>query len=317
MDSLTGMESADNSITREEARRNREKGKVILLSICSNTTLVVLKIIIGIISGLVSIVAEALHSANDLLAAVIAYFGVKKSLKPADADHPYGHGKVEVLTGWIENILILLIGLGIIYQGIMKFINHTPSQLVEIGIAIMLFSALVNYVVSKYLLRKGRELRSVGIELDGEHLKADVITSAGTAAALILLKLTSIWWLDPLAAVCVGLWVIGIFVNLSVKLTQQVIDRGLSNRDLAEIEYILKSFNEVKGYHKIRTRQSGSTIFIDMHLNVDSDLSIEKAHELTEKIEVRIKEKFILTNVLIHIEPFHDNPAAKTEKQDH
>jgi cation diffusion facilitator family transporter len=303
-----------SSTSREEARRNREKGRVILLSILSNTTLVVLKVIIGMMTGLASIVAEALHSSNDLIAAVIAYFGVKKSLKPADADHPYGHGKVEVITGAIENVLILLIGLGILYEGVKKFIEHTPSQLVEVGIAVMLLSALVNYVVSKYLLRKGRELRSVGIELDGEHLRADVITSAGTAVALILLKITNIWWLDPLAAIGVGMWVIGIFVNLSRKLTQQAIDKGLDDKEIAEIEAILKSFDEVKSYHKIRTRQSGSTIFIDMHVKVNRELNTEKAHELTKEIERRIREKFVLTNVLIHIEPFYESPGANTQK---
>jgi cation diffusion facilitator family transporter len=316
MDFSTPTETVSNSIAMEEARRNREKGRTILVSILSNTILVVFKVIIGIITGLVSIVAEAMHSANDLAAAVIAYFGVKKSLKPPDADHPYGHGKVEVITGWIENLLILLIGLGILYEGIKKFIEHTPSQLVEIGIAVMLFSSLVNYVVSKYLLRKGKELRSVGIELDGEHLRADVITSAGTAVALILLKLTNVWWLDPLAAVCVGIWVIGIFVNLSGKLTQQVIDRALSESDITRIEDILKSFDEVKAYHKIRTRQSGSTIFIDMHIKVDKDLNIEKSHDLTKHIEERIKEEFLLTNILIHVEPFYDTPGAKAEKPD-
>jgi len=316
MSDLTTPVIANNNVILEEARRNREKGKVILLSILSNTILVILKIIIGIITGLVSIIAEALHSANDLMAAVIAFFGVKKSLKPADVDHPYGHGKVEVLTGWIENFLILLIGLGILYQGIKKFIEHSPSQLVETGIAIMLISALVNYTVSKYLLRKGKELRSVGIELDGEHLRADVITSAGTAAALILLKITNIWWFDPLAAVGVGVWVIGMFVILSVKLTQQVIDKGLGVRDISIIESILKSFGEVKDYHKIRTRQSGSTIFIDMHIKVERELSIEKAHDLTKKIEARIKENFLLTNVLIHTEPFDNDTDAKTEKMD-
>jgi cation diffusion facilitator family transporter len=171
----------------------------------------------------------------------------------------------------------------------------------------MLLSALVNFAVSKYLLKKGKELRSVGIELDGEHLRADVITSAGTAGALILLRLTNIWWLDPLAAIAVGVWVLFIFVGLSVKLTHQVIDRGLDNRDLAEIEQILRSFPEVKDYHKIRTRQSGSTIFIDMHVKVDRNLNTEHAHKLTEDIEGRIKGKFLLTNVLIHIEPYYEN----------
>src|ERR1035437_9657721 len=108
-----------------------------------------MKITVGILTGLVSIVAEALHSANDLLASVIAYFGVKGSLRPADREHPYGHGKVEIITGWIENMLILIIGIGIIYEGYRKIIEKTHPQLIIAGLIVMTVSGFVNLFVSR------------------------------------------------------------------------------------------------------------------------------------------------------------------------
>jgi cation diffusion facilitator family transporter len=287
----------------------QEKERVIILSILSNASLVAMKIIIGVMSGLVSIIAEALHSANDLIASIIAYFGVKGSLKPPDKDHQYGHGKVEVITGWIENFLILIIGIGIIYEGVKKLIEKTSPHLVEVGIAVMIVSGMVNWFVSVYLIRKGRELRSVGIEIDGEHLRADVITSLGIAGALIALKLTNFWWIDPVAAIFVGVWVIGIFVRLSIKLTRQVIDEGLDEKEIARIETIINSFPDILTHHKIRTRQSGSTIFIDMHVQVDPHMTVERSHAITKDIEMQLKVIYKDVNILVHVEPCYKKPC--------
>lgn len=283
----------------------KEKEKVIIISVVSNITLVLLKLAVGLLTGLVSVIAEALHSANDLLASIIAYFGVKGSLRPADKDHPYGHGKVEIITGWIENILILIVGVGIIYEGYMKIVEKSHPKLIIVGIIVMLVSGLVNWFVSVYLIKKGKELRSVGIEVDGEHLRADVITSFGIAGALLVMQFSGIWWIDPVGAIFVGIWVIGIFIRLSYTLTHQIIDKGLNDEELVKIDEMLKCFQEVRDFHKIRTRQSGSTIFVDMHVKVDKNMTVEASHELTRKIEQKLAQMYGDVNVLVHIEPYY------------
>jgi len=299
----------DNSGLPEKIKR--EKEKVIILSIASNAALVVMKLIIGIMSGLISIVAEALHSANDLMASLIAYVGVKNSLKPPDKDHQYGHGKVEIISGWIGNLLILIVGGGIVFEGIRKFTARTTPKFVAAAIVIMIISGIVNWFVSVYLIKKGKELRSVGIEVDGAHLRADVITSFGIAAALIVMRFSGLWWIDPLGAVFVGFWVIGIFVRLSMTLTQQMIDRGLSEVEMASIERMLESIKDIKFFHKIRSRQSGSTIFIDMHIKVDRNMTVESSHELTVEIENKLKGMFGDCNTLVHIEPFYSGETLE------
>ena len=282
----------------------KEKQGVIALSVISNASLVAVKLAIGVMTGLVSVIAEALHSANDLLASIIAYFGVKGSLAPPDREHPYGHGKIELVTGWIENFLILIIGCGIVYEGYRKFVEKTGPKYVIAGIAVMLISGIVNWIVSVYLIRKGKELRSVGIEVDGEHLRSDVITSFGIAAALIIMQFTGIKWIDPLGAVLVGAWVIGIFLKLSYTLTHQMIDKGLSDEDIRRIEGVLRTIKQIKDFHKIRTRQSGSMIFIDMHVLVDPKMTVKCSHDMTEKIHLKLKEIFGEVNSTVHVEPY-------------
>jgi cation diffusion facilitator family transporter len=293
-----------------EFKHKQEKERIILLSIGSNLFLVIAKLIVGWMTGLVSIVAEALHSANDLLASVVAYIGVKQSLKPADKEHPYGHGKIEIITGWIENILILLVGAGIIYEGIKKFIHKSEPQMVEIGIAVMIVSGIINFFVSQFLIKKGKQLRSVGIEVDGEHLRADVITSLGIALALIALAVTKKWWIDPVAAIFVGVWVLGIFLRLSYTLTHQIIDKGLDDIEVKKIEAALMEFKQIKDFHRIRTRQSGSTIFIDMHVEVDGKMTVEESHNQTLEIEKRMKSIFGVCNTTVHVEPYDGSPHA-------
>jgi len=306
---MSATTEIDNSGLSEKIKK--EKERVIILSIASNAALVAMKLVIGIMSGLISIVAEALHSGNDLMASLIAYVGVKNSLKPPDKDHQYGHGKIEIISGWLENLLILAVGAGIIYEGIRKFTARTSPKFVDTAIIIMIISGIVNWLVSYYLIKKGKELRSVGIEVDGAHLRADVVTSFGIAAALIVMRVSGLWWIDPMGAVFVGCWVIGIFIRLSFKLTQQMIDRGLSDNEMEAIERMLRSMKDVKDFHKIRSRQSGSTIFVDMHVKVDKDMTVECSHELTRDIDNKLKGMFGDCNTLVHFEPYYSGETLE------
>ncbi len=295
-----------SEIEAKEEKRQKERSTAMMFSVISNLSLVILKLAVGIITGLVSIIAEALHSIDDLLASIIAYFGVRTALQPPDKDHQYGHGKVEIITGTIESILIFVVGVAIIYEGVKKFIDRTHPKLITAGIAIMAFAGVLNWLLSVYLIKKGKELRSLGIEVDGQNHLADVITSLGVAGALIALKLTGIWWIDPIAAILLGVWVLIIFTMLSIKLMGQLVDKGLDENEMRRIKKELDKFKEIKDYHKIRTRQSGSTIFIDMHIKVDKNLTVKRAHALTKEIEKKFQAMYGDCNVLVHVEPYFE-----------
>jgi len=181
------------------------KVSIARLSILSNSFLIVLKLAVGFISGSVSIISEAIHSSMDLIAAVIAFFSVKVSDTPPDSRHPYGHGKVENISGVIEALLIFIAAIWIIIEGVKKLLsNDIKLESIGIGSAVMLVSAVLNAFVSGRLYKVARETKSVALEADALHLKTDVYTSLGVAVGLGLIMLTGINWLDPVVAILVA-----------------------------------------------------------------------------------------------------------------
>ncbi|KAF1085123.1 Ferrous-iron efflux pump FieF [Sporotomaculum syntrophicum] len=169
-----------------------KKIKFALLSIVSNATLIIFKVIAGILSGSVSIISEAIHSGMDLVASLIAFFSVRQSAKPADRQHPYGHGKIEHLSGIAEGLLIFIAAAMILMEATKKIYEPIQLEHANLAIAVMLGASLVNLLVSRKLYKVAREEDSMALEADALHLKTDVYTSLGVAVGLVLIKLTGL-----------------------------------------------------------------------------------------------------------------------------
>lgn len=278
------------------------KVKVARLSILSNTFLIILKVVVGVMSGSVSIISEAIHSSMDLMAAIIAYFSVRVSDNPPDSRHPYGHGKVENISGVIEGILIFIAAIWIIVEAVKK-ISGGIHELESIGIGslVMLVSAIVNTLVSRKLYRVARETHSVALEADALHLKTDVYTSLGVSAGLGLILLTDINWLDPIVAILVALLIIRESYSLLRRAFNPLLDEAWSDIEVDDLERILNEMNV--NYHELRTRIAGNYRFLDLHLELPKDQSIEDAHKYCDMIENTLTEKFGNLNVTIHVEP--------------
>jgi len=280
------------------------KVKVAVLSVLSNTLLIILKIIAGILSGSVSIISEAIHSGMDLVAAIIAFFSVRLSDVPADKDHPYGHGKIESISGVIEGLLILAAAAIIIEEAIKKIIN--PHEIGEtwVGIGVMGISACVNFIVSSILYRTAKKEDSLALEADALHLKTDVLTSAGVAVGLFLIQLTHIAILDPVVAILVALLIIKESIGMILRAVKPLLDYKLSDEEEKSIKSVLDRYaGEIVDYHSIRTRKSGSSKFIDFHMTVKGSATVEWAHDLSERIEEALERELQRTNVTIHVEP--------------
>ena len=197
------------------------KHRTAYLSIMSNTTLVLLKLAIGIYVGAVSLISEALHSGVDLIAALIAFWAVRKSVMPPDMQHDYGHGKFENLSAAVEALLIVAAALGILYESVSKFGESAVPEFLEYGIAIMCISIVINLIVSRRLISVAWQTGSQALEADGLHLQSDIWTSVGVLVGLALMKITGIALLDPLIAVFVA-GIIFRFVTLFSSLRMQV-----------------------------------------------------------------------------------------------
>lgn len=277
------------------------------LSIVSNTCLTVGKVIVGLISGSVSILSEGIHSGVDLIAAIIAFFAVRESGKPADERHAYGHGKIENVSGTIEAILIFVAAIWIIVEAIEKMIHGGAMDNLGLGMAIMGISAVVNFGVSSYLMLVAKQTDSVALEADALHLRTDVYTSSGVFVGLFLVKLTGWAILDPLIAISVALLIIKAAYDLTKEAFMPLVDVQLEEAEYKVILEVLDQYSkDYVEFHKLRTRKAGPERHIDLHLVVPKYQSMLIVHELCNRIEEDIKEKFPGTHILIHAEPCSD-----------
>jgi cation diffusion facilitator family transporter len=290
---------------------SRRKTSVAILSVCSNTALILLKIAVGLFIGSVAVLSEAIHSAVDLIAALIALFAVRKSSVAPDERHPYGHGKFENISGTVEGVLIFFAAVWIIYAAVRKLIHGGEIEMPGWGVAVMLISAIVNTLVSRRLFKVGRETDSVALQADGWHLRTDVYTSLGVMFGLLVIWVGGlIWpnanlaWIDPAVAIAVALMIMKAAYDLTVRAARDLLDVSLPDQDVEWIPGLVKErWPVVRSFHRLRTRKAGSTRFIDFHLAVDDSMSVGEAHELGDRIVVAIKERLPDSRVHIHVEP--------------
>ncbi|AAM23409.1 cation diffusion facilitator family transporter [Caldanaerobacter subterraneus subsp. tengcongensis MB4] len=280
---------------------NREKAA--LLSVVSNSFLITVKLVAGILMHSIGVISEAIHSSIDLIASIIAFFSIRKAAKPADDDHPFGHGKYENVSGFVEAILIFFAALLIIYEALKRIITGAYVENLGMGIVVMLFSALINSVVSFYLFKVAKKEDSIALKADAMHLLTDVFTSLGVAAGLVVIRFTGINILDPVIAIFVAFLIIKASVDLTKEALKDLTDTSLPEEELKEIEEIIKSNPEITSFHKLRTRKSGQKREIDVHLRVRRDANIVEAHELSHKVSKQIIDRFPEANVTVHIEP--------------
>lgn len=278
------------------------KVSIARLSIFSNSLLIIMKLVVGFISGSVSIISEAIHSSMDLIAALIAFFSVKVSDYPPDTRHPYGHGKVENISGVIEALLILVAAIWIIVEAIKKLTGEiTELDSIWIGTLVMLVSGGVNLIVSKKLYKVARATNSVALEADALHLKTDVYTSFGVAIGLGLIILTGIKWFDPIIAMLVALFIIRESVVLLSKAFWPLIDSAWGDDEIEDLEKKLNIMNV--NYHDLRTRRAGNYRFIDIHVEIPETESVGTAHQYCDMIEDELKTVYENLTVTIHVEP--------------
>jgi len=306
-----------------DAHIHRRKSSVALLSVISNSTLVVLKLLVGILIGSVSVISEAIHSGVDLIASIIALIAVRISGRPADHGHPFGHGKIENISGAVEAILIFIAAGWIIFEAVRRLVSgDDPLQEVGWGVGVMFVSSAANVVVSRMLFKVGKETQSMALLADAWHLKTDVWTSAGVMAGLGLIWIVeSIWpgtnwhWIDAVAAISVAMLIIRAAYHLTVESARDLMDVTLPDEEVAWIREHVSGFKpHVRAFHELRTRKSGPYRFIEFHLLVKSDMSVDESHRITDLISDEIERRYPHSNVTIHIEPCDGECTSECEE---
>jgi len=288
---------------------NTEKKFAANFSVISNAGLVLLKLLVGIMSGAVSIIAEAIHSGLDLAAAIIAKYSVVKSSEPADKKHHFGHGKVENVSALLEGLLIFFAAYLIIHEAYDKFVHGVKINNIGIGIGVMLVSTVVNYFISGYLFKISKETESDALDADAWHLRTDVYTSLGVFTALLLISLLKdivphIEYLDPVIAAGTAAWISFAAFQITKDSILNLVDTKISPEEEKTVRSAIReNSGSFVDFHKLRSRKSGPFRYLDLHLTVSRDLHVEEAHELTHHIEKDIKKSLRNTEVLFHLEP--------------
>jgi len=295
----------------DKASLDKLKESTARLSVFSNTGLVLMKFIVGTAIGSVSIISEAIHSSMDLIAALIAFFSVRKSAEPPDAQHEFGHGKFEDISGLIEALLIFIAAVLIIWEAAQKLLGESSEllnpELLIWGIAVMGISALVNWYVSNRLFKVGKQSESIALESDAWHLRTDVYTSLGVFTGLILIRLTGLTILDPLIAIGVAIVIMKAAYDLTRRSIADLIDHSIPAADQQRIQEIICDHASVyAGFHDLKTRRSGPEIFIEFHLVVPGDVTVLQVHDLSDHLESDLKTEFPRANITIHAEPCNE-----------
>lgn len=284
------------------------------LSVISNTLLVITKLVVGIATGAISIASEAVHSGVDLMAALIAYYAVKKSNLPPDKDHDYGHGKYENISAMVEALLIIGAALWIVLEATDKFTSTAPPEHLGYGMVVMILSIGVNYYVSGRLLSAGKLTDSAALEADALHLRADIWTSVGVLTGLVLIYLTGLTFLDPAIAFFVAAIVFRAGYKMTKESVKELTDISLPEDEESVIQEIISGHPEVIAFHQLRTRRSGSYRLIDVHIVMNKNMHLDKAHEICDLLEQEIKHCWGggMCDVIIHTEPcdYHDEFGA-------
>lgn len=281
------------------------KRRAAALSVASNSLLILLKFVAGIVTGSVALLAEAMQSVIDLVASVVAYVSVRKADEPADENHPYGHEKIENLAAAIEGVLILVGSAIIAFEAARRLIDGGEVERLGFGIAIIALTIVVNLAVSTVLHRRALETGSPALEGDAAHLRTDALTSVGVLVGLVLVEITDAAWLDPVIALLVAAAIVATGVRLVLRSTRVLVDEGLPEDELDVIRACVVSFGPrgVAGFHKLRARRAGARRLVDMHVQFRAGTTLEEAHATAHALQDDIRERLGQVDVLIHIEP--------------
>ena len=283
-----------------------KRPRIVLFSACYNAFLLVAKLLSGLVTGSVGVLSEAVNSATDLVASLVALFAVSRSGAPPDDNHNYGHGRLENLAGVFEGIVLLGVGSWVIYRAVNGTLYGVEIEFVWLGIGIMTFSAVANFFVSRWLIRKAHIEDSRAIEAEGYNLRTDVWAESGVAAGLVLAWATGWTVLDPLIALFIGAMILWTAIRLISGSTRVLLDESLPSGELEVIERVIEDEVQrepnIRGFHKLRARKSGPQRHIDFHLQLRAQTTLGEAHKISDSLEERIRHSLPNSDVLIHLE---------------
>lgn len=283
---------------------SQKKFRTAILSISVSFLLIIIKLVFGVLTNSISIIASAFDSFLDILTSSVNYYSIRKSEKPADSDHRFGHGKAEGLAGLFQTFIIGASSLYLVYLSVSRLIHGGELASLDWGIAVVLFSILVSFFLARHIKKVAGETKSLVLGADSLHYSIDVYTNSGIVAGLIIIKLTGFSFIDPLISIAIAVLIIWSSKDIVLESIDILMDKELPDDTLKEIDSAIMKFKpEVRSYHKLRTRSAGRLKFIEFHVVMDRYLTFVRSHEIAEEIVSEIKKTVPGSEVTVHVDP--------------
>lgn len=277
------------------------------LSIAAALATIALKAVAWWLTGSVGLLSDALESGVNLAGALMALAMLSLAAQPPDENHSHGHGKAEYFASGFEGFLILAAAVGIAVAAIGRLLDPQPLEQVGIGLVVSVVASIINLATARVLLAAGREHRSITLEADAHHLMTDVWTSAGVIAGVGAVALTGWLWLDPVLALAVAANIVWTGWQLIRRSASGLMDEALPAEQQAAAIAVLERYrSEGIDYHALRTRQAGARCFVTVHILVPGQWTVQRGHDLVERIEADIRAGLPHASVLTHLEPIED-----------
>jgi len=288
----------------EHAHAHDAPVRIAAISLVVTAGLLALKLVLGLISGSIAVLGDAVDSGTDLTAGAAALISIRIAAQPADEDHPYGHGKVETISAALAATIIGIGGGIIVFQAVRRLIEGGGDIDPGVGLIAMVIAAAANVVLAFFMRREAKRSHSMALRAEATHLRTNVVQACTIIAGLVLVAATNEDLFDPLVALLLAAYMGWTAVGLVRIAASEVMDTSLPDADLAVIHDVLVEHREyVRGFHRLRTRRTGAVRHIDMHLLVSPGLTIEQVHPISDRIEHEIEERLPGTIAVIHVEP--------------
>lgn len=294
--------------------REKQIYRITLVGSAGNALLVVFKFVAGIIGHSAAMVADAVHSLSDFITDIIVLVFVSISAKPQDSSHDYGHGKFETLATLFISLALVAAAIGIIVSGARKLAAWLNGADLEAPGSLALWAAVISILMKEWMFRftarKGRELDSPALKANAWHHRSDALSSIGAAVGIGGAVLLGGRWtvLDPLASIVVGAMLVKVAWEIMRPSLGELTDESLPEKTEEEILEVFHSFSDISEPHNLRTRRIGNSVAIEAHIRMDGNMTLQRAHEITSKIEGELKERFGSgTIVTLHMEPLKDS----------
>ncbi len=280
------------------------------LSIATSVVVLALKLCAWRLTGAVGLLADALESIVNVVAALVTFYALKIAEKPADEDHELGHGKAEYFASGVEGALIGVAAVAILVSAVPKLYAPVPLETSKVGLAVSLLASALNFTVARVLLAAGKRHRSAALEADGKHLMTDVWTSAGVLVGLAFVFATGYTRIDPIIAILLGFHVLREGLKIVHRAGMGLLDSAMPREARDGLVKILEGFeSEGMRWHALKTRDGGARTFVSVHVLVPGDWSVARGHDLVQRIEDAMRAAQAHLHVITHLEPLEDPRA--------